>query len=159
MLKYINKWVFVCLLQTIMSQWMKETVSYILAKGTAKMYTYQDLLYGVIDIKDLKEGKDYISFGDQVNVFSLFRYDTDDDNFHAYLGIKYSLIGVCRYYTCAIIALYDKRSESYVLIEIDNTRTMMRFRSSMYNGLKIGVFKKLYQHFYMLDIDFDNNII
>lgn len=141
-----------------MSQWVKETYRHILEYGTAKMYKGQDPLYGKTDMQDIRDGKDYITHSDDQEVYSIYRYNIHNENFTAYLGIKYTLIDVCKYYTCAVIVLYDKATEGYVLIETRNTRIMRRFRSVMYDGLKLRVYRLLYKYFFMLDIDYDSDI-
>lgn len=137
-----------------MSNWVEEIVRHIIQKGKTKIFTQHNLLLGVIDSTTIKEGQEEIDHTDQTNVIRLSRYITNDDRFKAYLGIRHLLVREGKYYTSTIMIIFDISSSSYALIEIDNDRQLQRFRNKMFNGMKILVFKALYSHFYMTDIDY-----
>lgn len=139
-----------------MEKWVKETVRYILLKGTNQLCDNQNLLYGVADIQRIKDGQDELTLIDNENHFTLHRYVTNDSRFYAYMGIKYLLVRPGKYYSCLAIVIYDITSDSFVQIKVDNTRKMIRFRTCMYTNTKVLVFKELYSHFYMINVDFND---
>lgn len=139
-----------------MAKWVKETVRHILLKGTNKLCSNQNLLYGVADIQRIKEGQDEFTFIDNDDHFTLHRYVTNDSRFYAYMGITHLLVRPGKYYSCLAMVIYDITSDSFVQIKVDNTRNMIRFRTCMYTNTKVLVFKELYNHFYMIDVNFND---
>lgn len=111
------------------------------------MYFYEEKLFDVIDMNKAKSGEDELSYVDETVTMTFIRHVTDDESYFAYLGIKHRKIDDRLYHSTLRIILYDKKSDSYICTEAD---------CNMYTGLKTLVFKDLYKHLYMTNINFND---
>lgn len=142
-----------------MTEWKRETVAYILKYGNANMCSEQEKLYDVIDMTKVKDDVEELSYQDEIHSMAFKSFDTGENSFFAYLGIKHLLLEPCHYYSCTCIIIYDKVSSSYVKIEVDESRIVRRFRQNMYVSLKSLVFQELYKHYYAKDVNFDEELL
>ena len=141
-----------------MALWAEETFKYIVRHGDAKIYSQQQYPYGIIHFAPFKSREDNISFMDEKHVISLYEFSTQAKEYYAYIGMRSSLRDDYKYETHIQITIFDVESETLLIIECAKCRLLERFRFKMYNNLKALVFKKLYDYFYMKDIDFSVSI-
>ena len=139
-------------------EWIIDTVRCVINNGANKLYTHSNL-YGMADIQTIKDGQEVFTIINNQMYLSMDRYATEDDRFYAYMGVKHLLVRPGQYRTSLVIVLYDKGSDSYMHADNDYTRKMVRFNTKMYNNLKSLVFRDLYNHFLMADINFDDHDI
>ena len=141
-----------------MAEWVLETARHIINNGTNKIYTHGTPVYDVIDLQKFKEGEDVINFVDNDLQVSFVKFVTNDSRFYAYIGVKYLQTAPGRYNSCLSLIIYDIGSNSYLLSDVARTRKIERFRTKMYDNTKILVFKELYNFFYMVDINYEEDI-
>lgn len=138
-----------------MTTWVKEVVDYVINKGTADMHIMEKL-FELIDMNKVKKDEDELSYVDKSVTMTFRRYVTDSDNYKVFMGQRHQKIEECLYHSTLCIILCDIKSDSYVCIEAGLEKTAKRFAERMYSGLKTVVFRNLYNHYYMSDIDFCN---
>ena len=141
-----------------MALWAEETFKYIVRHGDAKIYSQQQYPYGIIHFDPFKSREENISFMDEKHVISLYEFSTQAKEYYAYIGMRSSLRYDYKYETHIQISIFDVESETLLIIECAKCRLLEGFRFKMYNNLKALVFKKLYDYFYMNDIDFSVSI-
>ena len=58
-----------------------------------------------------------------------------------------------------VIILVDLKSDTYTVIEVRLNRLARRFYTEMYTENKVQVFKMINSHYYMTDVDFDEDMV
>ena len=77
-----------------------------------------------------------------------------NETFNVYLAIrqKYGVYNL-------VIILVDLKSDTYTVIEVRLNRLARRFYTEMYTENKVQVFKMINSHYYMTDVDFDEDMV
>ena len=87
-----------------------------------------------------------------------FKCSTQSIKYHAYKGMRCSLRDYYKYETRFQISIFDVESKTLLNIECAKCRLLERFRFKMNCNLKVIVFKKLFDYFYMKYIGFTKSI-
>lgn len=136
------------------SLWIEETANHIIKYGRSRIHTKEERPLGVFCIESLRNGQDTISLMNEDHVVNLDRYVTDSTEYFAYLGVRHTQVELGIYRSFTNIVIYDIATDTFLIIDCDSHRLVHKFRNLMYNSTKILVFRKLYQHYYMRDITF-----
>lgn len=141
-----------------MSVWTKETEKHIKNYATARIYTREQHPFGLFYLENLRNEEEQISLMDENHVISLDRQITNDKRYIAYVGKRHTLVDYGKYRSFYMIVLCSLKTDTFLILECEPCRILDRFRHIMYNNLKILVFRELYQHYYMEDIDYTPDV-
>lgn len=137
-----------------MSMWTKETAKHIKNYATAHIYAKEQHPFGLFYLENLRNGEEQISLMDENHVINLDRQIINDERYIAYVGKRHTLVDLGKYRSFYIFVFCSLKTDTFLLLECEPCRLLDRFRYKMYNNLKILVFRELYQHYYMEDVDY-----
>lgn len=139
-----------------MTTWANETAKHIIKYATAHIHTIDQHPFGLFYLENLRKGEEQISLMDEYHVINLDRQITNDERYHAYLGKRHTLIDLGKYKSFYEIVICSLKHDTFLILDCEPCRILDRFKLKMYNNLKILVYKKLYEYYYMEDIDYNS---
>lgn len=107
-----------------------------------------------IDYNDILQLKSNVCYSNKQLVLNINFLGVSNNGIICYTGKESEKTGICRYFHSFIFLLYDRNNHCGVMIKSLFTKHITWFNKQMYYNLKLMVCEKIYNFYFMQDINF-----